>query len=320
MYTKVIVPLDGSELSEQALPYARLVARSIAAPIELVQAYDILPPRLLGSRARSVVAQLEDGARSAALAELEPARQRLAAAGHSVSTAARRGPAADAIAAHAGADPAALVVMCTHGRGGISRWVMGSVTDKVLHTIPNPMLIVRAAAAGSAAADRTAPEASPEEASPQDVVVPLDGSELSELALPHAVSIAAALSAGIAVLRITPTEGYYRRELVMASPEMGAIPDFDPLSANELVAEDAAGAASYLSDVRNRLETDHAGSLHTEHIVHDNIAQTIIDRAAARPALVAMSTHGRSGVGRVVLGSITDRVVRHGSTPVLVIR
>ena len=55
MYTKVIVPLDGSELSEQALPYARLVARSIAAPIELVQAYDILPPRLLGSRARGVV-------------------------------------------------------------------------------------------------------------------------------------------------------------------------------------------------------------------------------------------------------------------------
>ena len=315
MYTKVIVPLDGSELSEQALPYARLVARSIAAPIELVQAYDILPPRLLGSRARSVVAQLEDGARSAALAELEPARQRLDAAGHSVSAAARRGPAADAIAAHAGADPGALVVMCTHGRGGISRWMMGSVTDKVLHTIPNPMLIVRAAAAGSAAADRAAPEPSL-----QDVVVPLDGSELSELALPHAVSIAAALSAGIAVLRITPTEGYYRRELVMASPEMGAIPDFDPLSANELVAEDAAGAASYLSDVRNRLETDHAGSLHTEHIVHDNIAQTIIDRAAARPALVAMSTHGRSGVGRVVLGSITDRVVRHGSTPVLVIR
>ena len=311
MYSKVIVPLDGSELSEQALPYARLVARSIAAPIELVQAYDILPPRLLGSRARSVVAQLEEGARSAALAELEPVRQRLAAAGLSVSTAARRGPAADAIAAHAGADPSALVVMCTHGRGGISRWVMGSVTDKALHTIPNPMLIVRAAAAaGSAAPD----------AALEGVVVPLDGSELSELALPHAVSIAATLSAGIVALRITPTAEYYRRELVMASPEMGALPDFDPISAAELVDEDAAGAAAYLSDVRNRLETDHAGSLHTEHIVHDNIAQTIIDRAAARPSLVVMSTHGRSGVGRVVLGSITDRVVRHGGTPVLVIR
>ena len=309
MYTKVIVPLDGSELSEQALPYARLVARSIAAPIELLQAYDILPPRLLGSRARSVVNQLEAGARSSALAELEPARQRLESAGHSVSTAARRGPAADAIAAHAGADPAALVVMCTHGRGGISRWVMGSATDKVLHTIPNPMLIVRAGG----------PIGAPE-ASLQDVVVPLDGSELSEQALPYAVSIAAALSAGIVVLRITPTEGYYRRELVMASPDMGAVPDVDPLSASELVAEDAAGAASYLSDVRNRLETDHAGSLRTEHIVHDNIAETIIDRAAVRRSLVAMSTHGRSGMGRVVLGSITDRVVRHGSTPVLVVR
>ena len=55
-------------------------------------------------------------------------------------------------------------------------------------------------------------------------------------------------------------------------------------------------------------------------MVNDNVAQSIIDRAAAQPSLVVMTTHGRSGVGRMVLGSVTDRVIRHSNTPVLVIR
>ena len=311
MYSKIIVPLDGSDIAEQALPYAELVAASLSVPVELVQAYDILPSGLLGAgRRASVVSQLRTGARERAVASVEPARQRLADAGLEVDVVVQHGPAADIIAAQAGIDPNALVVMCTHGRGGISRWVMGSVADKVLHTVPNPVLIVRATVTGPASPSTSL----------KSVIVPMDGSTLSELALPHAVSVAAALSARITVMQVSPTADYYRRQFVVVTPEMGAIPDFDPVSPDEMADEDSATISEYLDDVSNRLAIDHAHGVETAHVVDDNVAQSIIDRASTQPCLVVMTTHGRSGVGRLVLGSITDRVVRHSNLPVLVIR
>ena len=311
MYSKIIVPLDGSELSEQALPYAELVAKSLSAPIELVQAYDILPTALMGARdRREVTEQLQRIARERAEASLAPVRRRLEAAGYAVSATTQHGSAPDVISAQAGSDPSALVVMSTHGRGGISRWVMGSVTDKALHTMPNPMLIVRANVMGPASPGTSL----------QSVIAPLDGSARSELSLPHAISMAAALSASIRLLRITPPTEYYRQQLSIVTPEMGAIPDAEPLAPDDLAAEDAKEVAAYLEDVRNRMATDHAHGVIAEHATHDNIAQTIIERAAAQPSLVAMSTHGRSGLGRLTLGSVTDRVIRHSNAPVLVIR
>ena len=309
MYSKVIVPLDGSDLSEQALPYARLLAKSLGAPIELVHAYDTLPPSLLGSPRPDVIASLDEGARQSALASMMSQRQRLESDGLSVNLTAQRGNAADVIVAVAGAEPTALVVMSTHGRSGISRWVMGSVTDKVLHTTANPMLIVRANVLGPP---------SPE-SSLQTVVVPLDGSALSELSIPHAISVAGALSAGITLLRITPTEDDYRRQINMVTPEMGAILDIHLANPAEMTAADAADTSAYLDDVRNRMRIDHAHGVATERQVNDNVAQTIIDRATEQPSLVVMTTHGRSGVGRMVLGSVTDRVIRHSNLPVLVI-
>ncbi len=310
MYSKVIVPLDGSDLAEQALPYAELVAKSLSVPVELVQAYDILPLRLLGAPGNQVIEQLDSGARQRAVASMEPAQQRLQSGGLAVRLTAQRGLAADIIVAQAGIDPEALVVMSTHGRGGISRWVMGSVTDKVVHTIPNSMLIVRASAGGPASPETTV----------QSVVAPLDGSALSELALPHAIGLASALSAGIRVLRVTPTVENYRRELMGATAEMGALVDLELDSAEELVAKDAEEVAAYLADVSARIAIDHAHGVTTEHVTSGNIAQTIIDQASAPASLVVMTTHGRSGVGRMVLGSVTDRVIRHSNVPALVIR
>ncbi len=310
MYSKVIVPLDGSDLAEQALPYAELVAASLSVPVELVQAYDIMPANVLSTRREQVVAQLQTGAQALAEASLAPVRQRLSGLGVEANPVINRGPAADVIVTQAGTDPGALVVMCTHGRGGISRWVMGSVTDKVLHTVPNPMLIVRANVTGPASPG----------ASLRSVIVPLDGSALSELAIPHAVSVAAALSARITILQVTPTLDYYRHQLTAVTPELGAMPDFDPGSPEELTSEDAANSSAYLADVTNRMTIDHAHGVVGEHVMSDNIAQSIIERATSEPSLVVMTTHGRSGVGRMVLGSVTDRVIRHSSVPVLVIR
>ena len=310
MYSKVIVPLDGSELSQQALPYARLVAGSLSVPIELVQAFHILPPAVLGARSQRAIDLMVSEAQQRAERNLAPIREQLESDGHTVSTSTLRGTPADVIVAQASTDPTALVVMSTHGRGGIARWAMGSVTDKVLHTIPNPMLIVRATVTGPAAPERSI----------RTVLAPVDGSPLAELSLSHAASIASALSAGITLLRVTPPGDYYRHQLISTTAEMGAIVDFDPVTADELVADDAEQVAAYLADVENRLAIDHAHGVASVHQLHNNVAQAIIDQSAEQPSLVVMTTHGRSGVGRVVLGSVTDRVVRHSNVPVLVIR
>ena len=311
MYPEIIVPLDGSELAEQILPYAELFSKALVAPVELVQAYDILMTALRGSREYVTIrAHLERIGREQAVQSLTPARQRLEAAGCVVGTAVGLGQAADVIAAQAGIDPTALVMMSTHGRGGISRWALGSVADKVLHTIHNPLLMVRAA-------DRGGPAS---EASVRTVVVPLDGSPLSELAIPHAVGVAAALSANIVALRVTPTEEHYRHRVNMITPQPGTARTFRLAAPSELLTEDAATAADYLDDVKNRMAADHKVEIIAEHMVSDDAAQTIVEQAGARSSLIVMTTHGRGGLGRAMMGSVADRVIRHSDAPVLAIR
>ncbi len=311
MYPEIIVPLDGSELAEQVLPYTELFAGALSVPVELVQAFDILMTALQGSREYVTIrAHLERIGRERAVQSLMPARQRLESAGCVVGIAVELGQAADVIAAQAGIDPTALVMMSTHGRGGISRWALGSVADKVLHTIHNPLLMVRAA-------DRGGPVS---EASLQTVVVPLDGSALSELAIPHAVGVATALSANIVALRVTPTEGHYRHRISMIAPPPGTAQTFHLATPSELLAEDAATAAAYLADVKDRIAADRQIETTVEHIVSDDAAQTIVERASTQSSLVVMTTHGRGGLGRLMMGSVADRVIRHSNAPVLAIR
>ena len=310
MYSKVIVPLDGSELSEQALPFCELVARSMSVPIDLVEAYDILPPAVHDRHTSQVISEMLSDALQRSGTYLASIQESLEATGNAASVSTLYGAPADAIVALASADPDALVVMSTHGRGGIARWALGSVADKVLHTVSNPMLIVRASAAHPASVDTSL----------KTVLVPLDGSGRAELSLPHAAGMAAALTAPISLLRVTPTADYYRHHLSAATLRMGAAADSAPMSANEMVDADAGEVSAYLSGVKGRLAVNHVHEVATYHQQSQNVAQVIIDKAMEQPSLVVMTTHGRSGIGRLVLGSVTDRVVRHSSLPVLVIR
>ena len=310
MYSKVIVPLDGSGLAEQALTYAQLIAGSMSIPIELIEAFDILPPAVRDKYTPYIVRMMLDDAQERSESYLAPIRGRLDAAGYTVSTSTLRGMPADAIVALAGADSEALVVMSTHGRGGISRWVLGSVADKVLHSISNPVLVVRA----------TQGSVTSGEISLKTVLVPLDGSKRAEMSLPHAVGIASALEARISLLRVTPPADYYHQDLASVEPRLIASGESGWMSADDLIAADAGEVGTYLSDLKGRLSGDFGAEVTAEHQQRRNAAQVIIDTATAQSSLVVMTTHGRSGLGRMVLGSVTDRVVRHSNSPVLVIR
>jgi nucleotide-binding universal stress UspA family protein len=177
--------------------------------------------------------------------------------------------------------------------------MLGSITDKVLHVTTNPLLVVRV----------EEPEATTIEAKLENVIVPLDESPLAEQVLPHAVHLARTMGLRIILLRVTPaTEDFYRY--------IGYVPgNFEDFA--QFI--DRRGM-EYLHKVGQKLR-EQGLTLVEERLLHGHPAAAIVDLARETPhSLVAMTTHGRSGVGRWLLSSVADRVVRHSAGPVLVVR
>ena len=311
MYSKVIVPLDGSELSERSLPYARLVAGALAIPIELVEAFDVLPTALHDRLAVAATQRMLEEVRVQTDSYLASVRAHLVETGRQATAITLPGAPEQAIVDWADDDPDALVIMSTHGRGGIARWALGSVADKVLHLIPNPMLLIRDAG-GNPTPD----------VAPRSILVPLDGSTLSELSLEHAAIMATALQTRIVLLRVIPDAALYREYLSPHGRGAPGTPEPDSETVAELTRADAEYARSSLDRAAQRLagEFGFVNDVVPRRVESRNVAQAIADAAAAEQAMLVMTTHGRSGINRLVLGSVTDRVVRHSEAPALVVR
>jgi nucleotide-binding universal stress UspA family protein len=294
MYKKVLVALDGSQASEHILPYARALARMLKVRVELVQVIDpeTLVPLVSGKPERyQQILSAQTGGMGEYLKRVASSFPDWS----SVECAVEIGKPAEIIVDKAAADAGTLIAMTTHGRSGVQRWLLGSVTEKVLHAARNHLLLVGPAGAPA-----------PQEASLKSVVVPLDGSELAESVIPHVVDLAKKMNLEVTLVRVfhlpieDPFSGYGYDERIL-----------------EMIKEDAN---NYLTEKVKELKgkgLERVSSILLEGFV----APTIIDFAKKTPEnLVAMCTHGRSGVGRWVLGSVTDRVVRHSGDPVLVIR
>ena len=307
VYSKILVPLDGSDLAERALPLAQLVAGAMSIPMELAEAFDVLPPAVHNRSSRMALDLMLAEQQRRSQRYLSEVRERLQPTEYPLTTVTLPGWPDQAIAEWARQDPDALVVMTTHGRGGLARWALGSVADRVLHTVPNAVLIVRA----------NDTEAVP--AGFRTVLVPVDGSNLAEMALEHAVSLAMALEAKVALIRTTHTARHYRSRIAGSAVASGYSPD---RFVNELMRDDADEVSNYLTQVQNRLVAEHGENSRADilHLRHDSPAQAIIEHAETQPTLIVMTSHGRGGVGRLILGSVADRVVRHSNAPVLVIR
>lgn len=310
MYTRIVVPLDGSTVSAQALPWARLVAGGLGASITLLQVVETLDsiPQSqdiesvswrLQAEAQASWARLREAAVKEAKANLDKTAGPLRSGGLTVDTVVREGDAALTLIAEAGHMPDTLVVMSTHGRSGVGRWVMGSVTDKVVHHGHADIMVTRAQEGAGTGAPRVS-----------GIVVPVDGSPMAEAAIAPAAAIAKAFLAPVTVVRvITPAMygiGYGDYTGV-------AVPDQRLMDA---VAQDAR---DYAEGVAKRIKAAGAPKADT-NVVDGFPASAILDAATGAGKLVVMTTHGRSGVGRWVLGSIADHVVRHGTGPVLLVR
>jgi nucleotide-binding universal stress UspA family protein len=234
------------------------------------------------------------GAQAEARAYLQAQAAGLQKNGCTVAVEVRSGPVADTILAFAEASAADLIAMSTHGRGGLSRAVMGSVADRVVRSGRLPVLVRRAA------------EGAPRGFNLRRLLVPVDSTPLAEEALVHAQRLAAACDAEVLLLYVWDNMGY----------QLGSFPE------NELGAkkqEEHAAAKFYIIETTHRLQKQ--GVRARWKLLSGPISQCIVDTAHSSGAdLVVMATHGLTGISRMVEGSISDEVLHATQVPLLLVR
>jgi nucleotide-binding universal stress UspA family protein len=298
MFTKMLIPLDGSPVAEKVLPYARAIAGPLKIPVELLAAVDIgeMGAQLTPGKAKFLDTMVGDAERSSRNYLNSVAAK---AAGVQITSRVVKGRAADVIIEQAAADKNTLIAMATHGRSGLNRWMLGSVTEKVLRGCENPLLIVRASDAIDADSKAVL----------KTVIVPLDGSDVAERILPLVTSLARAMDLDVVLVR-----AYNIPYSVYSGSDGYSAIDFE-----ELTASLKEEAAQYLEKKSEELKKQ---GLKVSYVAKEGLsADEIIALGRATPEnLIAMSSHGRSGVRRWVLGSVTETVVRHSEDPVLVVR
>lgn len=300
MYNKILIPLDGSTTAEKVLPYARWLAGKLRIPVELLAVVDIgeISAHMASEKARFLDMLIEEAV-SSSTSYLRGIATTFA--GAEVSCTVAKGKAADTIIEDAASDPTMLISMATHGRSGLNRFLLGSVAEKVLRGASNPMLLIRAASEAAKSVG---------EAVFKSIIVPLDGSELAARVLPIVAELAHKLDLDVELFRV-----YHIPFNVYAGDEGFYVSHYDALLAS---ARDEA--REYLE--KQAAEVKKLGAPRVVCSTKEGFAADEIIALGRTTAdnFIAMSSHGRSGVKRWVLGSVAETVVRHCDDPVLIIR
>lgn len=298
MYEAILVPLDGSKTAEKVLPYARYLAGKFKVPVELLAVVDVveIASHMTSEKVHFLDTIIEDAVQHSTTYLRGVATT---IAGTNVRCSVEKGRAEDTIIEKAATDKTMLITMATHGRSGLNRFLLGSIAEKVLRGTVNPLLLIRAG-----------DEKSEGEAMLKSIIVPLDGSELAEAVLPIVADMAKKLDLEIELFRTyhVPYNVYSGDEGLYA------------VNYEELLAGLRDEAAEYLE--KKAADLKRLGVAKVQCITKEGLAaDEIISLGRKTPDnLIAMSSHGRSGVRRWVLGSVTEMVVRHSGDPVLVIR
>lgn len=299
MLERILVPLDGSNFAERALKPALDIARAVNGQLILLRSVVFTPtalPDFAGEYEWFWDETAIGNARVEATEYLQMVQKKVAHPDLTVHTEVMEGDEAVTIvdvATEMGVD---LIVMSTHGRSGLTRWALGSVTEKVLHSAFCPVLVVRIAGPIS------------------KIVITLDGSELAERALQPGLAVARNLEASVTLLRVNQLAAISREESVQMEWQVGKEPD-------EASLKNINGAIeAYLDDVAGRYQHRLGREMETA-VINGPPAQSILKFAASCQAdLVVMSTHGRTGLQRWIYGSVTTKVLRGAACSMLIVR
>ncbi len=297
MKSSILVPLDGSELAEQALPHAAALARSLDCGVTLVRVPEsvVVPVVSAGIWITHEVEAAE--ARGQTEEYLQEVAGRELFDGLSVDWHIPSVPVAAGLLDVIEAESPRLVVMTTHGRSGLQRVLLGSVADKLVRSSPAPVYLVRASQ-------------EPEPVSQRRILVPLDGSELSAAALEPAARLAKATGAELLLSRVPTVPGY----TTVIPENAGMIPS--------LLREETVHVSDYLERLAEPLrERGLAVRCEAAVVTAGTVAEGLLRLAEDEEVdLIMMTTHGRSGIGRWLFGSVADNIVRHAHVPVWLIR
>jgi len=295
----ILLPLDGSPLAEGALPFAARLARALDAGLTLVRVPDPIVAPTPGMEAVTPLALCTPEARAAAEAYLDKVAAQELLAGMELRRLTPDPPVVAGLMEALQQSEADLLVMTSHGYSGFKRLILGSVTDELVRHASCDVVVVPAGNHLKPSLDK--------------IAVPLDGSALAEAALPHAVHLARALGAQLHLMQIpqVPVQpaGY-------AAPGAGL--DWVP----ELVAEATREAQTYLEAKAAELRAQGVTvTARQEALGIEGVAGGILDAAREQQAdLLLLTSHGRGGLRRLVLGSVTDALLRKAALPIWVVR
>ncbi|HYN80007.1 MAG TPA: universal stress protein [Gemmatimonadaceae bacterium] len=296
MYRVIMVPVDGSAFSREAVFQGLRLARKSGARLRLVR---VAPGPIMSGGPDTMA--LESAAWTIERDDLRTQLYRLAAECKSnsnveISATVEEGPVADALRGHALRHGVDLIVMATHARRGISRAFLGSVADQLIRESGIPVLVVRPPSLATELIDGPCYKR---------IIVPLDGSSLAERSLQFAVALAKIEHAQLTLLRIVTPE-----KTAPAQPGAWIAP------------RRAAGideAERYLAKMRIAL-VEPGLHIHSAVVVADDVPRAIAGFAQASDEdLIAIATHGRGGIARAIIGSVADRVMSEGLLSMLVV-
>jgi nucleotide-binding universal stress UspA family protein len=286
-----LIPLDGTKLSESSFALLPFIKGLGFTKVQLISVWDGAGHD--EEKPEGKTAEMIEKGRTYLDAYLTAQEEQVRNAGFEVEKLVRVGGAAEETLKAASENASDMIVIATHGRDGFDRFRLGSVADKIIRHASCPTLVI-----GPNVNVELAPY------SLHQILVPLDGSELAEEALPIASWIASVQGASLDLVRVVSVAP------VAYDESMGAYP-IDLMDA----MQDAANI--YLTRIAGELSAKH--QVETEVLI-GSAAEQILDHLNQKPvALVVMASHGRTGFARAALGSVADRAL-HGPAPVLILR
>lgn len=298
--TQILVPLDGSPLAEQVLPCAMTLSRGLESELVLFGAVSIPSDTeeilaRAGVKADAMLEELKTEANEHLRQVVDQLRECGLGARHVIEC----GPAAESIVGYAEQMDVRQIVMATHGYNGPNRWTHGSVAERVVQSASVPVLLLRV--------KETQVTDSRQPMCCQRILVPLDGSVRAERVLPVVTPIARALESELILFQvpIVYVSGWMTGEWFL--PVQGVL------------ATAEQDAQAYLDYVATRLQQQGVRASTATEI--GGVAASIIGYAESNQIdLIAMCTHGRTGLARWALGSVADRVLRARCLPLLLVR
>ncbi|HJT56721.1 MAG TPA: universal stress protein [Ktedonobacteraceae bacterium] len=316
MFRRILVPLDGSIRAERAIPVAARLARASSGSIVLVRVVSKLSSLWPSVTERTTLAQ------QVVAADITEAECYLAGAAASselegipTESVIRFGPTVSTILGVADAFQADLIVLCSHGYTSVMRRIMGGVAQKLAREAPVPVLVLRE--------DGPVPgETHPGAKRPLRVLVPLDGSAHAKAALEPAAYLLAALSGRASgILHLVRVV-----QPVTTDIEEGGMLTASAQARRYLNATAEHIREGYVAPAVARLNLDVTWSVAVDTYVAETLVRTAENAEASEGDemlsdcnLIALATHGRDGLQRWVMGSVTEHVLRDTKLPLLIV-